>query len=322
MIRLGLIGAGGNGTEHARYYASCPRCKLVAVADVIPERARKLAAETGALPLTDFRDFLDQVDAVVISTPNNLHREHAVACAEARKHVYCEKPMGLSAAEAGEIASAVNRAGVRSVVGFGVRFANTIQTIFRLAREGRFGRIVSIWCRRLSYMDMAKAEPWRRDPRQSGGVMMEVNIHELEWMMALGGEVKSVYARMQAVDASLPRSNDHVWFILNFADGAVAAHEGSWRSATQTWFRGAHGTAGGACTDEWGTKLYYAKLGENRAEMPLDEPFDLRGHFLDCIEHGATPAADVNWGLKVMTVAEAIFQSAAQGLAVRIGESP
>lgn len=317
MIRIGIIGAGPNAAGHAKYYRDCPRAKVVAVADPNTEAGKKLAEECAAKAVPDFREFLGDVDAVIVSSPNFLHKDHAIACASAGKHVYCEKPMGLSALDAKGIADAVNAARVKSAVGFSVRISNVIQTLDRLRREERFGQVISVWSRRLFYMDPSKTQGWRKDHSKSGGLLLEVNVHELEWMMALGGEVESVYARF-ASDKPGPRSNDHCWFTLNFKGGAVGQHEGSWLSAMPSYARGMHGTGGGATTDEWGSKLFFAVPGKNRDEIPLDPAFDLRGNFLDGIEKGAPLYADVNWGLKVMSVAEGIFESAQKQEVVRL----
>ena len=97
MIRIGIIGAGPNATGHASCFGKCPRTHVAAVADTDFPRAEALATQCGdAQPVRDYREFLDRVDAVVISWPNFLHCEQAVACAAAGKHLYCEKPMGLN----------------------------------------------------------------------------------------------------------------------------------------------------------------------------------------------------------------------------------
>ena len=156
MIKIGIIGAGPNAEGHARYYAATPRSQVVAIADPDTGRAMSLADQTGGRSTPDFRDFLDEVDAVVISSPNFLHREHAIACAEAGKAVYCEKPAGLNLEDARAIADAVRKARVVSTVGFTVRFDGTIQTMDRMLRAGELGDLISLTSRRLMYMSPAK----------------------------------------------------------------------------------------------------------------------------------------------------------------------
>lgn len=314
MVKIGVIGAGGNGAGHARYYHECPRSEVVAIADPDGERASALAAQCEAEAVSDYRDFLDGVDAVVISSPNHLHRDHAVECARAGCHIYCEKPMGLDAEQADQMASAVAAAGVRSVVGFSVRFGDTVHTMQQMVQEGRTGDLISIWTRRLFFMDMTEHPGWRADHALSGGVLLEVDSHELDWMMAIAGEVESVYARTYAEGQEGLLANDHVWVTMNFASGAVGTLEGSQISPVPRYQRGLLGTRGAMETEEWGRKLMFAQRGGRKAEeVALQQPFDLRGHLLDCIEQGVPCVSDAEWGRKVMNVADAIFRSAATG---------
>jgi predicted dehydrogenase len=320
MIRIGVIGAGRNGSGHARYYHGCGRSEVTAIADPDGERASALAREVGARAVPGYRDMLDAVDAVVISSPNHLHREHAVGCARAGKHLFCEKPMGLDAGQAAEIASAVREAGVASCIGFSVRFSPPIQTMQRYLREGRAGELISLWSRRMSCKRAGGAPGWRADHALSGGVLFEINVHEIDWIMALGGEVRSVYARTYADQPDPPRANDHVWATFGFAGGAVGTLEGSQVAPTPEYVRGLLGSEAGMITREWGKRLFFAERGETEREVEQDVSFDKRAHFLNCIEQGAEPVADAQWGLQVMNVAEAVLRSAASGEAVHLSE--
>ena len=137
-------------------------------------------------------------------------------------------------------------------------------------------------------------------------------------MMAVGGEVESVYARIWAADPDSPRSNDQIFVMLGFDSGETGMHEGSWLSPIGCYYRSIQGTEAGVNTDEWGNKLYHARVGQGRTELTPGPKYDLRGNFLDSIEQGIPCVADVHWGLKVMTVAEAIFDSARTGLPVSL----
>lgn len=318
MIRIGIIGAGNNATEHARYYHECDRTRVIAVADPVTERARALADLCGAKWVGDYRQMLGEVDAVVVASPNQFHKEQMLTCARAGRHVYCEKPVGLCGADARAMADAAAAADVRSAVGFSVRNSPAIRTLARLVERGDLGRLTSIWSRRLMALPADHLKGWRADPRVSGGLLLEINIHEIDWMMMLGGSVREVYARTACTRTAGERANDHLWVTLSFADGAVGLHEGSWASALPNFFRGAHGDAGGAQTDEWGQHLRFAAMGQNMVPVDLDPPFDLRAAFLDAIETGQACACDLAWGAAVMGVADAIFASAAEGRPVRL----
>jgi predicted dehydrogenase len=320
MTRIAIIGAGPNAAGHARYYAKCPNVTLVAVADPDTARATALASETGSTPVADFRSVLDQVDAVVVSSPNFLHLEHALAVCAAGKHLYCEKPMGLTLGEAEQITAAVAKAGVVSQVGFSPRNTGVLRALARRANAGEFGRLVGVTSRRLANGDPSKRMTgWRGDPAKSGGLLMEINIHELDWMMTVAGRVTSVNARMWAAQPGHPRANDRVWITLAFANGAVGCHEGGWTSTTPTYYRGVEGVAAGGQTDEWGQKLFISKPGQNRVEEQPDADFDLRADWLAAIAGGPRPAADVFWARNVMAVGEAVFASAAsEGAPVQV----
>jgi predicted dehydrogenase len=320
MTRIGIIGAGPNAAGHARYFAQSEQAELIAIADVALDRAQELATELNARAVADYNEFLHDVDAVVVSSPNFLHHEQAIACVSAGKHIYCEKPMGLDLKQARDIATTVNAAGVKSVVGFATRFGSDIQTMQRLYHHGEFGDLISVCSRRLGFIDPVNASKWRLDHKLSGGLLYEINIHEIDWMMCLGGEVQSVYARTWSANRDSERSNDHIFVTMAFADGANGMHEGSWLSSNPQYFRSVEGTRAGASTDEWGTKLYFAERGKGRNEMGMDNAFDLRGHFIDCIHNDATPVADVDWALKVMTVAEAILLSSSENRVVQMQE--
>jgi predicted dehydrogenase len=277
-----------------------------------------LAAEVEAQATGDFHEFLDDVDAVVVSSPNFLHHEHALQVARAGRHLFCEKPMGLNLQQARDIAAAVNDYNVQSAVGFSTRLSSPIQTMQRYAQSGELGDVFSLCSRRVFYMPQENLPGWRKDHNLSGGLLMEINIHEIDWMMMIGGEVESVYAKTWAANPTGPRSNDHIWVTLNFAGGAHGQHEGSWLSPTAQFFRSIDGTQGGMSTDEWGNSLYLSRPGQNRETIEGDAEFDLRGNFLDAIEGTAAPVADVNYAVKVMAVSEAIFQSAASGQEVAV----
>lgn len=318
MIKLAIVGAGPNASGHARYYATSGRATVVAIADPVAERAQALAQEVGARACADLAQCLGDVDAVVVASPNFLHHEHALQVARAGKHLYCEKPMGLDLAQAETIAAAVQHAGVVSQVGFSPRNSANLHQMATRARSGAFGQLISVCSRRLGWIDRTKTAGWRADPALSGGLLMEINIHELDWMMLCGGPVAWVHARTWAAQPGHPRANDHVWITLGFANGAHGQHEGSWVSPTPNYYRSVQGVDGGASTDEWGNQLFVARTGSNRESVDPGANVDLRGNWLDAIAGAAAPTADVTWALEVMRVGEAVFASAASGSVVTV----
>lgn len=317
MIRLGVIGAGRMARGHVDYFASAAGCRIAAIADPDLPRAAALAAASGATAVSDAAEMFGSVDAVVIASPNALHRDQAVAAAAAGLHVYCEKPGGQSLADARDIADAVHRAGVVATIGYAVRHSAQIRTMHHLYAEGRLGDLRSIGSRRLWGMTAGDCPPWYRD--LPGGHLLEISVHELDWMLALGGPVTSVFARAQDRGIS---GLDSLWITLQFADGTIGWHEGSWSASLPMFYRTVEGTRAGAATDEWGSTMYLSELGTDRRTVGLAAEFDLRQDFLGCIRTGRTPVADVDWNLTVMAVADATLRSIRTGVPEPVAQSP
>jgi predicted dehydrogenase len=118
---FGVIGTGLLGDQHAHVYSRLPGAELVAVCDVISERAQATAEKYGAQTYyTDYQELLNNPDiqAVSIATPDFAHRDIALAAAQAKKHILCEKPLATSLEESQAIINAANESGVKLMVDF------------------------------------------------------------------------------------------------------------------------------------------------------------------------------------------------------------
>src|SRR5687768_864366 len=151
-IGVGVIGFGWMGRVHAQAYARVRHHfpglalvpELVVVADEVPGRAEEAAAQFGfATAVRDWQEVLadPRVQAVSVTAPNWLHREIGIAVAEAGKHLWIEKPVGLTAADARAVADAARTAGVRSAVGFNYRNAPGVALARELVASGEIGRV-------------------------------------------------------------------------------------------------------------------------------------------------------------------------------------
>jgi predicted dehydrogenase len=174
--------------------------ELVAVADEAPGRAEQAAAQFGFATATrDWRDLAadPRVQAVSITAPNFLHREIGVAMAQAGRHIWIEKPVGLSSDDARAVADAVQRAGVQGTVGFNYRNAPAVQAARELVRGGRLGSITHARFRLFS--DYAAhpegALTWRYERARGGsGVLGDLAAHGVDLVWYLLGAVDSLVA--------------------------------------------------------------------------------------------------------------------------------
>lgn len=207
-LGVAVVGFGWMGRVHTRAYARLPhhyprlplRPELVTVAEEVPGLAEEAAAQYGFATATrDWREVAadPRVRAVSITAPNFLHREIGVAMAEAGKHLWIEKPVGLSGADARAVADAVAAAGVQAAVGFNYRNAPAVESARELIASGGLGRITHARVRLLS--DYAAhpdgALTWRYERSRGGsGVLGDLASHGADLAYFLLGDIASLAA--------------------------------------------------------------------------------------------------------------------------------
>jgi predicted dehydrogenase len=207
-LGVAVVGFGWMGRVHTQAYLRVPhhfpqlgvRPELVAVADEVPGRAEEAAARYGfASASRDWREVAadPRVRAVSITAPNFLHREIGTAMAEAGKHIWIEKPVGLTAADARAVAEAAGRAGVQGTVGFNYRHAPAVAAARELIRSGEIGAVTHVRIRLLS--DYAAhpegALTWRYERERGGsGVLGDLASHGVDLARHLVGEIGSLVA--------------------------------------------------------------------------------------------------------------------------------
>ncbi|MBY8342853.1 Gfo/Idh/MocA family oxidoreductase [Streptomyces spinosirectus] len=207
-LGVAVVGFGWMGRVHTQAYARLlhhyPRLglrpQLVTVAEEVPGRAEEAAAQFGFASTTrDWREVAKdpRVQAVSITAPNFLHREIGVAMAEAGKHIWIEKPVGLSTADARAVADAVAGAGVQGAVGFNYRNAPAVETARDLISSGAIGRVTHIRIRLFS--DYAAhpegALTWRYEKQRGGsGVLGDLASHGADLARFLLGDIESLTA--------------------------------------------------------------------------------------------------------------------------------
>ena len=219
MINVAIVGGGFMGQTHAGAWASqAGRAQVVSVSSRSLERAERVAALCGAEAGDDLYAALerDDVDVVDICLPTPQHREAAERAFAAGKHVLLEKPIALTLEDAEAIVAASERAGRLLVVGLVLRFWPEYVELQRLVAAGELGQPLAVNTHRLS--PPADWNDWMEDASQSGGVAVDMAIHDFDQLNWLLGEPRSVFAR-----ASRP---GHVFASVEY-DGAVGVAEAS-----------------------------------------------------------------------------------------------
>ncbi|MFJ3417468.1 Gfo/Idh/MocA family protein [Streptomyces sp. NPDC086082] len=284
-LGVAVVGFGWMGRVHTQAYARVPhhfpqltvRPRLVTVAEEVPGRAEQAAEQFGFASTTrDWREVVEdpRVQAVSITAPNFLHREIGVAMAEAGKHIWIEKPVGLSTADASAVADAVSKAGVQGAVGFNYRNAPAVEAARDLIASGELGTVTHIRVRLFS--DYAAhpdgALTWRYELERGGhGVLGDLASHGADLARHLLGDIASLAAdtaiflpqRSRPTGATAghalatggelgPVENeDYVNCLLRFASGARGVLEASRVSVGEQNNYGfeVHGTKGAVFWD-------------------------------------------------------------------------
>ncbi|MEW1718273.1 Gfo/Idh/MocA family oxidoreductase [Streptomyces sp. NPDC093109] len=303
-LGVAVVGFGWMGRVHTQAYARvlhhfprlAVRPRLVTVAEEVPGRAEEAAGQYGfAGTARDWREVAadPRVEAVSITAPNFLHREIGVAMAEAGKHIWIEKPVGLTAADARAVADAAAAAGVQATVGFNYRNAPAVETARAMIAAGEIGTVTHVRIRLFS--DYAAhpegALTWRYERERGGsGVLGDLASHGVDLARFLLGDIASLTAdtavfvperarpagataghtRAAGGELAPVENEDYVSCLLRFASGARGVLEACRVSVGEQNNYGfeVHGTTGAVFWDF----RRMGELGVSRGTAYQDQP--------------------------------------------------
>jgi len=208
MTNIGIVGVGGIAGAHLGCYGKLDNARIVALCDIIPERARgeKLVSEinigavgggdvTQAASYLDYREFVQDADIEVVDIclPTYLHPEVAIAALEAGKHVLCEKPMALTVQECDRMADAARASERFFMIAQCIRFWPEYIALKELVDSGQYGKMTSAVFQRLS--GLPKWSNWYPNAARSGGAIHDLHIHDADYIHYLLGMPKYVSSR-------------------------------------------------------------------------------------------------------------------------------
>jgi predicted dehydrogenase len=228
VVRWGIIGAGDIVRRRvAPAINDLPNCELTAIARANADKAEEFAREFGAKRwYGDWREILNdpEIDAVYIATPVYLHSPQTIAAAEAGKHVLCEKPMAMNAAECDEMIAACNANGVTLGIAYYRRFYPVLARVRELIASGELGRPVVAQINSFEYVDIAPDDPrhwFLEKAKNGGGPMMDFGCHRLEVLTNLFGSVRRLSALTANVEWKDREVEDTAVATLEFENGPV-----------------------------------------------------------------------------------------------------
>jgi predicted dehydrogenase len=359
-VRIAIIGAGAvSDYHHVPGIRLDPRAELAAVCDADPSLLEKRRADWGVDRVTtDFRAVCaaDDVDAVIIATPNFTHREIAEAAARGGKHVMCEKPLGLNAGEVAAMLDACKAAGVVHMTAFTYRFAPSMRYLRHLLKSGQLGTPRHFRSQR--FLDWPETSwGWRQYRDKAGaGDLFDMTIHRIDFALDLMGPLRRVCGavarfapRTQTPDGkTCPPSDVDDWSALigEFRDGSVGVWEGT--TLAKGYGRNGFGHEWAEVNGSEGSAVYrlhepnvilLGKTGQDLA--PVDVPteflkpkgsprdpsqgqpatvfrYDLVWEFVSAIVEGRDAVPSFADGLAAQVVADAVLDSYAERAWVEI----
>lgn len=338
-LRIGVIGAGTWAETHCITYKHAPNAELVAVCDLVPEKAKALASKYGAQEVyTDYQTMLKEaaIDAVAVVTPDYAHKAPVVAAVEAGKHVLVEKPMATTVAEAIEMKEAADRNGVLLMPDFHNRWNPSFVTAKESIADGSLGAPRYIHIRHSN----TKYVPFKMlDWSSQSSVLWFLGAHACDLArFVMESDVVRAYSvsRKGVLEAAGVDVPDFFTSILEFENGGVATIENSWMlpdvlqsigefRAEILCEKGMHnvefntsdacvtyteGAGKGRSRDLYAQNLVYGKLKGFCYDSIL--------HFLECVETGIDPICTAHDGIENTRILEAMGRSLETGQPVDV----
>ncbi|WP_347317827.1 Gfo/Idh/MocA family oxidoreductase [Rossellomorea sp. RS05] len=236
-LKIGVIGCGSIAKHrHIPEYMANEHAEIVAVCDIVKDRAEEMADQVGAKAYTDYKDLLkdESIEAVSVCTPNALHAPISVDALKAGKHVLCEKPMATSTEEAEAMIVAANEAGRKLMIGHNQRFVPSHQKAKELISKGEAGKIYSF----RTAFGHGGPEGWSVDGKDSWffkkeeafiGAMGDLGVHKTDLMRyILGEEFVEVGAFVETSSKENADVDDTAVCVLKTESGTIGTLAASW----------------------------------------------------------------------------------------------
>lgn len=327
-LRVGVVGGGFIAHSHAVAWRSLDVRRLV-VFDVHPERARDAAAAGDGEVAASLAELIEGVDVVDVCTPTDTHRVAVEAAAAARRHVICEKPIALRLDDAHAMVAACRAAGVRLLAAHVVRYFPEYAAAQAAVAAGQIGRPAILRLRRESSRPDRSPDSWIFDEARSGGLMLDLMVHDFDYARWIAGDVDSVMAR-RVRDAS-GCDVDYAIVLLRHASGALSHVIGGWNYPSPVFRTGFELAGDGGLIEyesvEQQAISRYLMAGDSEGApglpaSPLEEtPFtaELRD-FVRALTTGTQPRVSAEDGIAALRIALAAIESSRLGQPVAVAD--
>ncbi|MEM3880693.1 MAG: Gfo/Idh/MocA family oxidoreductase [Candidatus Bathyarchaeia archaeon] len=320
-VKLGIIGLGYIGKTHLRHCLKIPNIAVVAVSDISKKALKDAKAAGVKKTFDDYEQLLKEpdIDAVVVALPTNLHLKCALQAAEAHKHIFMEKPIAVSVAEAKEIVAVTQRNSVKLMVGYPLRFNKKFRELKAKKEKGLLGDVEIAYATYISsgpffhradgHSPVPVPEWWWDKELTGGGVLVDLGSHMINLMRWFFGEITDIKSQL------------NYRFNLDFEDSAICLAKfdsGTKAVITVGWFLQGYvlraeffGTVDHALAEHRrGNILLTAiqMLATGKSKFHQAHIDELR-YFVDCLQTDSTPSPSGEDGLKDLETIETAYKN-------------
>jgi predicted dehydrogenase len=325
-LRVAVLGMGWWSDVLADGMKRSDKFEIVSCFTRSEDKRRAFAKKYGCVPASSYESILKDpvIEAIINTTPNNVHLETTRMAAQAGKHVFLDKPIANTVHEAQEIARVCETAGVVLSLGYQRRRESHFRWIKSEIDAGRFGKLVqaegNISRDRLGKIDLSS---WRyQSVGMPGGVMLQIGIHYVDVLEMLIGPVKRVSG--MSAQLVLPGDNPDVAnLILEHENGAISNLTASYASASEFYMLNIYGKEASAYYDLF-SGLRHLIRGDAKPRPVATENNDTireeLDEFVHCTRTGAKPETDGWWAARNLAVINAGVKSAREGRVVSVNE--
>lgn len=343
-LRVGFIGMGAIANHHANMYKKVGGVELVCGCDIRQEALDHFQKTFGIQNLyKDFKKMMKEfkdVDAIDVCTPNGVHAPAAIAAAEAGKHVFCEKPMAMSAKDAQAMADAAKRNKVQFVMGFQHRYEPRSFAIREQIASGKFGKILYVRAQALRRRGIPNWGVFGQKEKQGGGPMIDIGVHILDTAYSMigcptpvsctGNTFTFLGNKKSQVKSMWPNWDHKTYTVEDMAVGMIRFNTGTMLTIESSFV--AHldhdifdvqifGEKGGAV---WGTSDMFFDQGSYmmNAKPAFLGNWDMwmykMQHAVEVFRDGRTNECPAEHGVTVQKMLDSVYASAAAGKEVTI----
>lgn len=333
-IRIGFIGAGAMARAHLGALQNDPRAELVALASRTRANAEPVCEQFGMQYVEDWKQLLNMnLDAIYVLTPDNFHRDYAVAVLENNTHLFLEKSLELDLAKGRDIVNAGKAAaakGVKTLMAYPLRFDPHFKLMKKILSDNSAGEVVYGSSIRTHFLtsDMEMYDKYRDETynppawyfkEENYGPIYSHGSHDYDYMRWFAeSEVKSVYAvsRRCLRDEGAP---DAFFVTLEFENGAIANVSTPWVTRVE-YDMITVATPNVTVQNQNNKVLWKDDKLEAEEQFEYDLWANINGHFLDVVEGKAEPLCTLEDGLAAATIATAAVQSTKTGAPVKVAD--